>query len=144
MLELGRTLASADLSDGRSSSGIETPSFCSSARRGREDQRSKRIVLEDSRRFMAPKECIKEAKPGYLEPLSISSLGCSGRANPPERSSQHGAKLLVLQRICFRVGHTVPVCKTFKPQDIRKRHIGEVLNKKVLPWNLPVLIGMCD
>jgi hypothetical protein len=127
MLELGRTLVSADLSDGRSSSGIETPSFCSSARRGREDQRSKKIVLEDSRKFMAPKECIKEEKPGYLELLSISSVGGQIHPSVPRK---HGVEFLVRQRICFRVGHTVPVCKTFKPQDVRKRHIGEVLNKK--------------
>ena len=65
---------SADLRDGGSSLGIERPSFCSKERRVRDDQRSSTMVLEDSRRPMALKECIRDAKPGYLERLSTSDF----------------------------------------------------------------------
>jgi hypothetical protein len=66
MREGGRTVASADLSDGRSLSGMVMLNFCSRARRVREGQRSRTMVLEDSRRPMVLKECIRDAKPGYL------------------------------------------------------------------------------
>jgi len=36
--------------------------------------------------------------------------------------------------------HAVPVCKTFKSQNIRKGYIGEVLKKKALSWDFPILM----
>src|SRR6266850_251081 len=69
MREAGRTAARADLKDRRSSAGRERPNFCSRARRAREDQRSRTMGLEGSRRPMAPKECIRGPKPGYLHSL---------------------------------------------------------------------------
>ena len=72
MRSAGRTLARADLRDGKSSLGIDRPSFCCKERRIREDQRSSTIVLEDSRRPIALNEYIRDAKPGYLEGLLAS------------------------------------------------------------------------
>jgi len=76
MRSAGRTLARADLRDGKSSLGMDRPSVCSKERRIREDQRSSTIVLEDSRRPIALNECIRDAKPGYLEGL-LTSNTCS-------------------------------------------------------------------
>ena len=47
----------------------------------------------------------------------------------PECPSQHGAEFLVLQGVRLCVGHTIPISKTFEPQNIRKRHIGKALKK---------------
>jgi hypothetical protein len=74
MRSAGRTLERADLRDGRSSLGMDTSSFCSKERRMRDDQRSSTMVLEDSRRPIALNECIRDAKPGYLEELLTSNL----------------------------------------------------------------------
>ena len=68
-----RTPARADLRDKRSSLGMDRPSFCSRERRMRDDQRSSTMVLEDSRRPIALNECIRDAKPGYLEGLLKSN-----------------------------------------------------------------------
>lgn len=69
MRSVGRTLARADFRDARSSLGMVRPSFCSKERRIREDQRSSTMVLEDSRRPIVLNECIRDAKPGYLEKM---------------------------------------------------------------------------
>jgi hypothetical protein len=80
MRSAGRTLERADLRDGGSSLGMDWPSFCSKERRMRDDQRSSTMVLEDSRRPIALNECIRDAKPGYLEELLTSnSFNCSKR-----------------------------------------------------------------
>ena len=63
--------ASADSRDGRSSIGRERLNFCSRARRARDDQQWRTMGLEGSRKPMAPKECIRDAKQG------CSSFGCS-------------------------------------------------------------------
>ena len=73
MRSAGRTLAKADLRDGRSSLGMDRPSFCSKERRMRDDQRSSAMVLEASRRPIALNECVIDAKPGYLEELLTSN-----------------------------------------------------------------------
>ena len=79
---------------------------------------------------MTPKECIMEAKPGYLRLLLATSLWRKRRNHIlPERPAQHGAEILVLQRVGLRVVHAIPVGKAFEPQNVRKRHIGEVLKQ---------------
>lgn len=79
---------------------------------------------------MALNQCIRDAKPGYLEELLTSnSLEHGNRVILPECSSQHGAEFLVLQGVRLCVGHTVPISKTFKPQNVRKRHVWKALKK---------------
>jgi hypothetical protein len=132
MRSAGRTLARADLRDGKSSLGMDRPSFCSKERRVRDDHRSSTMVLEDSRRPIALNECIRDANPGYLEELLTPNSLQQRHGNSiilPECPSQHGAEFLVLQRVRLCVGHTVSIGKTFKPQKIRKRHIGKALKK---------------